>query len=54
MCLRNPVNSKVIDKYFIDDEQILTIKDAMIEKPHIFDFDYVFKNSNFNNFFNDF
>lgn len=43
LCLQNPVNSKVIGKYFTDDEEINTIQDAMVEKPQIFNFDYVFK-----------
>ena len=52
LSIRNPVNKKVIEKYFLDDDEIDTIKEAMSEKPQIFEFDYIFKSSNLINFYN--
>lgn len=43
ICLKTPINTKIIDKYFTDDEEIDTIKEAMIETPLIFEFNYNFK-----------
>ena len=53
MIARTPLNSKVVDKYFLDDEEIETLKEAITENPVIFELDGCFKPSTIPIFFLD-
>lgn len=46
LCMSKPVNNHVIERYFLDDDEIDTILQALEEKPKILEFDHVFKPSN--------
>ena len=51
ICLKTQINPRIIDKYFTDDEEIDTIKEAMIETPLIYEFSHNFKPTNIEQFY---
>lgn len=52
VCLKTAVNVQVVEKYFMDDSDIDTICEAIIEEPEYVSFDHVFKSNQIFQFYN--
>lgn len=45
IAVKTPLKNTAIDKYFIQENDLISIKESLVEKPTVFEFDQVFRSS---------